>query len=197
MVMDWGVAKVVRSVEVAPLGPPPQPPERPEPPAAGGARTEDGALTAAGTVMGTPGFMAPEQARGEVESLDERADVYSLGAVLAVMVEASGVSPTATTLTLPGAGSAGDASARRAPRVPKRLGAIVAKARAVRPADRYCGALELAADVERFLDGGSVSALPERVWTRTGRFLSNHRVAVVLILVYVIVRTLVLLFAGR
>ena len=62
---------------------------------------------------------------------------------------------------------------------------------------RYPTAKLLAEDVERFLDGRAVEALPEGPWTRLMRFLSRHRVAVILILVYVLVRTFVLLFAGR
>ena len=192
MVMDWGVAKVLRMAE-------------PGPTPSGGATgvagrdvavSPDDELTEAGSIMGTPGYMAPEQARGEVDSLDERADVFSLGAVLAAVLEAGQASSEATTLTLPESGP--PSPGRRPPAAsPKRLRAIVSKARAERRGARYESALELAADVERYLDGGSVSALPEGLWTRIARFLSNHRVAVVLILVYAIVRTLVLLFAGR
>ena len=42
----------------------------------------DSSLSLAGSVMGTPSYMAPEQARGEVDLLDERADVFALGSIL-------------------------------------------------------------------------------------------------------------------
>ncbi|MBI3670886.1 MAG: serine/threonine protein kinase [Acidobacteria bacterium] len=90
LVMDWGVAKVLRD----PAGRGEAMSDSPQRnvPATGEAPREDGsasehtvvapAPTAHGAVLGTPGYMAPEQARGEVENLDARADVFALGAIL-------------------------------------------------------------------------------------------------------------------
>jgi tetratricopeptide (TPR) repeat protein len=86
LVMDWGLAKVL------PRDGADQPrhePDRPEPrrePEIRTARLGSGAETMAGSVFGTPAFMPPEQAGGEVERLDERADVFGLGAILCVIV---------------------------------------------------------------------------------------------------------------
>jgi serine/threonine-protein kinase len=69
MVMDWGFAKVLGRGDTA----------------AGSARVaipNDHSVSVAGTILGTPAYMPPEQARGEIERLDARADVFALGAIL-------------------------------------------------------------------------------------------------------------------
>jgi serine/threonine protein kinase/Flp pilus assembly protein TadD len=81
-VMDWGLAKV--------LGARPAAEGDPEETAAGtlvvGLRDPDGSFTQAGSVLGTPAYISPEQALGEVAKVDARSDVFGLGAVLAVVL---------------------------------------------------------------------------------------------------------------
>ena len=78
-VMDWGLAKVLRQGgddNDAPAAP------DPETVIATARSLADSDLSSAGSVLGTPSYMAPEQARGEVEAIDERADVFALGSIL-------------------------------------------------------------------------------------------------------------------
>ena len=98
LVMDWGLAKVlprggVADEERATLASRERERAEPEPTVIHTARSSSGAGsdTLAGSVMGTPAFMPPEQAGGEIDKLDERADVFGLGAVLCVIL--TGESP--------------------------------------------------------------------------------------------------------
>jgi serine/threonine-protein kinase len=101
-VMDWGLAKVLRPVPPHPPGPPPPLWERgeedqgesacprivhdPSPLVGEGGRGGERDRTQAGAALGTPAFMAPEQARGERDALDERCDVFGLGAILCAIL---------------------------------------------------------------------------------------------------------------
>lgn len=188
LVMDWGVAKVLHGKA---------PTDAETVLRAAGARAPgvgNPGATEHGAILGTPGYMAPEQARGEIGRLDARADVYSLGAVLRHLLSTEPAGAELETAVF-SPGDHGPQAAVRTP-VPRRLRAIVDKAMSSDVEERYPSATELAADVDRFLDGQAVSALPESVWTRGRRFVSKHRVAFVLILAYVIVRALVVLLPG-
>jgi len=107
---------------------------------------------------GTPGFMAPEQERGS-ETLDARADVFALGKLLAAL------------------GMRGRPAA-----------AIVARATAAEPDERYPTVLEMMADVSRLAAGEAVRALPEGPLARVARAYRKYRVAVWLVGSYAVLR---------
>ena len=151
--------------------------------------------TAHGTILGTPGYMAPEQARGEIERLDERADIYSLGAILRFLVGGEGFGEA------PKSGSKGDgamaAIASTNASAPKAVAAIASKAMAASPSGRYGTVTDLVEDVARFLDGLPVSAYPENIFQRLARWARRYRVAIGLVLAYLLVRALLLLWLRR
>ena len=141
-------------------------------------------MTDAGTVVGTAGFMAPEQARGDVEELDARADVYGLGAILFLLL---------TNRVPEGDPSSGLRNAG----VSRPLAAICARALAHEPSQRYQSVTALADDVARFRDNRKVDAYAETALDRIGRFCRTHRTAILLVLAYIVMRAAVAFFTGR
>jgi tetratricopeptide (TPR) repeat protein len=166
VVIDWGLAKQRGVAEVA-----------------GGVAAESEAwLTQAGTVVGTPCFMAPEQARGE--ELDERADVFALGAMLYNLI--AGAPPywdrshdskelVAEVLARPPT-----PIGALAPAVPADLRAIVERAMARDPAERYADAAQLAAELARFQAGQLLLSREYSGRDLLVRWIRKHRALVAL-----------------
>ncbi len=136
-------------------------------------------LTRSGTLVGTPEFMSPEQAAGTPDKIDERSDVYGLGALLYYLL--TGRTPLA------GAGILDKLQAIRETSptppsqfntaVPRDLDAICLKCLEKIPAARYSTARELQADLNRFLNGQAIVARPAGKLTRLFRWSRQHPVA--------------------
>ena len=167
LVLDWGVAKLVsrsRGLEVSPAGADPSELGRD----LETSRPRD-LETGHGTILGTVGFMSPEQERGEVDLIDQRADVFGLGALLRVM-------------TAP---------------LPRRLEAIAAKATAPDREQRYPDASAFAADLRRFQDGDPVEAYREGAFEKLERVVSKYRTPILLVLAYLLLRMVFIIFSNR
>ncbi|MEZ4302954.1 MAG: serine/threonine-protein kinase [Polyangiaceae bacterium] len=139
--LDWGIAKIVEgpvtTIDMSGAG--------------------QGQTTVPGEMLGTPGYIAPEQAYGQNERLDARTDVYSLGCILFELLTYTPLHPRRDVLqALQSTTDGADARASvRAPdrQVPPELDEICVKATARKQVDRYPSARALHQAVERFLDG--------------------------------------------
>jgi serine/threonine protein kinase len=184
LVMDWGLAKILAGAAQSPA------PTRDADltlfhstaqSAAEDESTEISKVTGHGTVMGTPGYMSPEQARGDIDSLDSRSDIFSLGALLRFLLN----------------GNPADGASAQSPRVDRPLAAICDKATAAAPADRYQSVQDLALDVSRYLDGLAVAAHRESLLEKSFRFYRRYRFFILLILAYLVMRMFLLIFLKR
>jgi tetratricopeptide (TPR) repeat protein/tRNA A-37 threonylcarbamoyl transferase component Bud32 len=169
VLLDWGLAKVIGHDESA---------------ARSVVRTQSSAEsgeTMEGDVLGTPAYMAPEQAQGRLEATDRRTDVYGLGAILYEILTSkppfSGEKLTDVLWRV----------VHEAPEKPRALNAAAApaleaiclKALSKDPAARYDSALELAAEVQRYVADEPVGAYREPWNRRVARWGRRHRTLVV------------------
>jgi len=181
-VMDWGLAKVLGQ----------------EDPAAEGlaltvdtgrfaemARNGDSepAMTLDGTVCGTPQYMPPEQARGEIDKLDARSDVYAIGAILyqmladkppydgdnawSILRQVIEAPPRAPSAVAPGR------------EIPWELEALVSKAMAPSREARYQNVNHLKRDIEAWLDGRVLGAAQYSTWQVAKKWAARNKPAVV------------------
>ncbi len=134
-------------------------------------------LSVSGEIFGTPGYMAPEQARGESRSIGPRTDVYALGAVLYHMVTGKPPFSGEAALDVLLAAMVGEPAPPRSvnPRVHADVETICLKAMALEPERRYGSAAELADDCGRFLRGEPILARPPGIPYRIGKALARNR----------------------
>ena len=202
LVMDWGLAKILADA----LEPAPSIREQPsakilddsaklenadktlsETPASAISATKNPSNTGHGSVLGTPGYMSPEQARGEIDLLDARSDIFSLGALLRYFLTEQQPAGSSSP-----AGSSTRMSAARAPstRIARSLEAICAKACAPAREARYASVPELTADISSYLNGLPIAAHRESIFERAARFYRRYRFFILLIAAYLLMRVL-------
>ena len=150
-------------------------------------------LTATHAILGTPAYMAPEQARGETKFVGPSADIYALGVILYECLTGERPFRAAEPLLLLKLVTEGEFAPPRRVRtdIPKDLERIVLAAMALDPADRYPTAGRLAGDLERFLAGESVSVRSPGVVERAARWAKRKpKEALVLLLTAAVVALL-------
>jgi hypothetical protein len=170
LVVDWGLAKATgrsdSGLSCEHIGP--------------RASGEGSAETIEGSALGTPSFMSPEQAMGHLDRLGPASDVFSLGATLYCLL--TGTPPYSGNDVLDVLKKAQDADfvpPRHVDRsIPVTLEAIVLKAMAMVPEERYGTAHALAEDLERWMADEPTSARRERVDERARRWTRRHRTSV-------------------
>src|SRR4051794_31133794 len=169
LVVDWGLAKAVGHAE-------PGAEERTLVPGSSGGSSE----TLPGSALGTPAYMSPEQARGDLDNLGPRSDVYSLGATLHCLLTGKPPLEGDDVGELLRRVQAGEVPAPRQvdASIDRALEAVCRKAMAIEPKDRYATAHALAEDVERWMADEPVSAWREPLSRQARRWARRNRTAV-------------------
>lgn len=170
MVMDWGIARLMGGGDDPTTGMP----------IGAGGTSDTTAGTQFGTAIGTPPYMSPEQAQGRNSELDGKSDQYSLGLILYELValkRAVSGKKVIEVITRAASGYKHPLVHAFNEAIPRELGAIIDKATAPNPDNRYVDVDAFANDVRRFLRDESVEAAPDRGLARVTRWISRHRQA--------------------
>lgn len=194
LVLDWGLATLVDRSETD---------EEMEPVTL--QSNLDPVQTLEGQIVGTPAYMAPEQAAGRIGQIDQRTDVYGLGAVLYAIL--LGKTPhrgqqtgntARDTITLLKRIVDGPTPRPRTvdPTIPAALDAISAKAMERSRSDRYQTATEIAQDIKRWMADEPVSAYTEPWTDRAQRWFRKHRTLAQSIVIGVVLTAVVSIFAA-
>jgi serine/threonine-protein kinase len=166
LVVDWGLAKATGKSE-------PGTEERTLTPSSASGSSE----TLPGSALGTPAYMSPEQARGDLDALGPRSDVYSLGATLYYLLTGKPPQEGEDIGELLRRSQRGEFPPPRQiePSIDRMLETICLKAMALKPEDRYASPRLVADEIEHWMADEPVAAYPERLLERGARWLRRHR----------------------
>jgi serine/threonine-protein kinase len=166
LVVDWGLAKATGKAD-------PDAGERTFMPSSASGTAE----TLPGSALGTPAYMSPEQAAGELERLGPASDIYCLGATLYCLLTGKPPFESDDVAALLRAVQKGEfVPPRRVdPQIDKALEVVCLKAMALKPSDRYATAKALADDVERWLADEPVTAWREPWTMQARRWIARNR----------------------
>jgi serine/threonine-protein kinase len=170
LVVDWGLAKALDQSEPESVN---ERLELPLKPTSGSALEG----TVAGSAIGTPAYMSPEQAEGRMDLLGPRSDVYCLGATLYHLLTGHAPGKVEQATDAQQKVVSGDIPRPRSinPRLALALEAICLKAMAAKPGDRYDSVQALKSDLERWLADEPVAAYREPLSARLGRWGRKHQ----------------------
>jgi len=174
VLLDWGLAKALGEPEQKDDEANQDQPDKSSLSLSAAGRSE---LTRDGQAIGTPAYMAPEQARGERETIDTRTDIYGLGAILFRILTGQRPHRGRKTEEILANITEGPTPEPRLadPNISPALNAICLKAMDKAQVDRYQTAAELADDVQRWLADEPVSVYPDPWAERAARWCRKHR----------------------
>ena len=142
----------------------------------------DSSLSISGAILGTPAYMAPEQARGEAGRVGPRSDVYALGATLyELLADRPPFQDTEVYALLKRVVEEDPVPLRRrSPRADRDLETIVMKCLEKDPDRRYAAARELAEDLDRYLEGKAILAHPPSAFYKIRKFVARRKAVLAL-----------------
>jgi len=179
LVMDWGIARILGREETAGVQSSRQDTDSP------------GLHTVAGAAMGSPSYMPPEQAAGEIDKIDHRSDIYSLGAILyeVLTLKRPVQGKTAQAIMSKVVRGSIPSPEQRAPErnIPRELSAVAMKCLAKFRRDRYASVPDLQRDISLYLEGRSVSAAPDTFARALVKLVKRNKAASVSIAAAVVI----------
>jgi serine/threonine protein kinase len=159
-------------------------------------KLNEGSQNATGAVLGSPSYMAPEQAGGKGGRIGPATDVYALGSILYELLIGRPPFKAATSKeTIAQLLSSEPAPPRLLQCIPRKLDTICPKCLHKEPHKRYASALALAQDLSHYLNGEAITARPTAAWERVWKW-ARRRPPVAALLVFSALSVLVLLVGG-
>jgi tetratricopeptide (TPR) repeat protein len=145
----------------------------------------DAGQTETGSVLGTPCYMAPEQAAGRTREVGPASDIYALGAILYECLTGRPpfLGPTPLETARQAIHEEPAPPSRLRPKLPRDLETICLKCLRKDPGQRYLSARELAEDLERFCEGRPIRARPVPPWERLGKWVRRRPAGAALVAV--------------